>query len=72
LNWILNRRVTTVTASGDAVFKNRETIDHAALIVDYENGAKLSFDLFLIRRQCQAAEPPHGLDRQRRHHVPRK
>ncbi len=49
LNWILNDQVTHVIASGgNNVYKNRETIDHAALIVEYEGGAKLSFDFCLF------------------------
>jgi predicted dehydrogenase len=49
LNWIVNDRVATVTATGgNNVFKNRETIDHAALIVEYEGGVKLSFDFCLF------------------------
>src|SRR5690242_9029951 len=49
LNWILNDQVMHVTATGgNNVFKNRETIDHAALIVEYAGGAKLSFDFCLF------------------------
>jgi len=49
LNWIVNDRVAYVTATGgNAVFKPRETIDHAALMVEYESGVKLSFDFCLF------------------------
>lgn len=49
LNWMINDRVARVTASGgNNVYKQRETIDHAALIVEYESGIKLSFDFCLF------------------------
>ncbi|MGI8742517.1 MAG: Gfo/Idh/MocA family protein [Bryobacteraceae bacterium] len=49
LNWIINGQVAHVVASGgNNVFKQRETIDHAAVIVEYENGVKLSFDFCLF------------------------
>ena len=49
LNWILNAPVARVMASGgNNVFKQRETVDNAAVIVDYENGARLSFDFSLF------------------------
>jgi predicted dehydrogenase len=49
LNWILNSRVARVMASGgNNVFKDRETIDNAAIIVDYESGARLTFDFSLF------------------------
>ena len=39
LNWIVNDRVAYVTATGgNNVFKQRETIDHAAMMVEYESG----------------------------------
>jgi predicted dehydrogenase len=48
-NWILNSRVARVTAAGgNNIFKDRETIDHAAVIIEYENGVKLSFDFSLF------------------------
>jgi predicted dehydrogenase len=49
LNWIVNNRVARVTAAGgNNVFKQRETVDHAAVIVEYESGAKISFDFSLF------------------------
>jgi predicted dehydrogenase len=49
LNWIVNSKVARVTAvGGNAVFKQRETVDHAAVIVEYESGVKLSFDFSLF------------------------
>ncbi len=49
LNWIINDRVARVTAAGgNNVFKDRQTVDHAAVIVEYEGGAKLSFDFCLF------------------------
>jgi len=49
LNWIINDRVVRVAASGgNNVFKNRETVDHAATIIEYESGVKLSFELCLF------------------------
>jgi predicted dehydrogenase len=49
MNWIINDRVVRVTASGgNNVFKDRETADHMAAIVEYESGVKLSFELCLF------------------------
>jgi predicted dehydrogenase len=49
LNWIINSRVARVMASGgNNVYKPRETIDNAAIIVEYESGARLSFDFCLF------------------------
>jgi predicted dehydrogenase len=49
LNWMVNSPVARVMASGgNNVFKQRETIDNAAIIVDYESGARLSFDFCLF------------------------
>jgi len=49
LNWIINSPVARVTAAGgNNVFKQRETVDHAAVIVEYESGVKLSFDFSLF------------------------
>ena len=44
LNWIVGSRVHQVYATGgNNVLKERETIDHAALVLDYENGVKFQF-----------------------------
>ena len=49
MNWIINAPIARVTAAGgNNVFKDRETVDHAAVIVEYETGAKLSFDFCLF------------------------
>jgi predicted dehydrogenase len=49
LNWMINSPVVRVVASGgNNVYKNRETIDNAALAVDYESGARMSFDFCLF------------------------
>lgn len=49
LNWIINDRVLRVTAAGgNNVFKQRETVDHADVIVEYESGVKLSFNFCLF------------------------
>jgi predicted dehydrogenase len=49
LNWIIGGRVARVTASGgNNVFKDRETVDHAATIIEYESGVKFSFELCLF------------------------
>ncbi|HEV2690732.1 MAG TPA: Gfo/Idh/MocA family oxidoreductase [Bryobacteraceae bacterium] len=49
LNWIVNSKVARVMASGgNNVFKQRETIDNAAIVVEYENGSRLSFDFCLF------------------------
>jgi UDP-N-acetylglucosamine 3-dehydrogenase len=55
LNWIINGHVARVTAAGgNNVYKNRETIDHAAVIVEYESGVKLSFDFCLFGQNTGA------------------
>jgi predicted dehydrogenase len=49
VNWIVGSRVKQVYATGgNNVFKNRETIDHASVVMEYENGVKfhLGFSLF--------------------------
>jgi predicted dehydrogenase len=49
LNWMIDSRVVRVMASGgNNVFKQRETVDHVAAVVEYENGVKLSFELCLF------------------------
>lgn len=53
LNWIVEAPVARVMASGgNNVYKDRQTIDHAALIVEYESGPKLSFDFCLFARNA--------------------
>jgi Predicted dehydrogenases and related proteins len=49
LHWMINDQVVRVTASGgNNVFKDRETVDHVAAIVEYASGVKLSFELCLF------------------------
>lgn len=49
LNWIINSPVARVfAAGGNNVFKQRETVDHAAVTVEYESGVKLGFDFSLF------------------------
>jgi predicted dehydrogenase len=49
LNWMVNSRVDRVMASGgNNVFKERETIDNAAIVVEYVSGVRLSFDFCLF------------------------
>jgi len=49
LNWMIDSKVLKVMATGgNNVLKQRETIDHAAVIVEYENDVKLSFDFMLF------------------------
>jgi predicted dehydrogenase len=44
LNWIVGNPVASVYATGgNNVLKNRETIDHAAIAITYENGVKFDF-----------------------------
>ncbi|MDP2998871.1 MAG: Gfo/Idh/MocA family oxidoreductase [Bryobacterales bacterium] len=49
LNWMIDDRVVRVTASGgNNVYKDRETVDHVATIIEYASGVKLSFELCLF------------------------
>ena len=49
LNWMIGSKVLRVTASGgNNVFKQRETVDNAAVIVEYESGVRMSFDFCLF------------------------
>lgn len=49
LNWMINDRVVRVTASGgNNVYKDRETVDHVATVIEYASGVKLSFELCLF------------------------
>ncbi|MCI0420350.1 MAG: Gfo/Idh/MocA family oxidoreductase, partial [Acidobacteria bacterium] len=56
LHWIVNDHVRRVTASGgNNVYKDRETIDHAGLLIEYENGVKFSFDFCLFGQNAGPA-----------------
>lgn len=49
LNWIIDDHVARVFATGgNNVFKQRQTIDHAGVLIDYENGVKVSFGFCLF------------------------
>jgi UDP-N-acetylglucosamine 3-dehydrogenase len=49
LNWMIGGAVRRVYASGgNTVLIARETIDHAALVVDYENGVKIGFEFSIF------------------------
>ncbi len=51
LQWVINSPVARVYASGgNAVFRDRETIDHAAVVVDYENGTRMNFGFCLLAK----------------------
>jgi predicted dehydrogenase len=48
LHGMINAKVTRVYASGgNNVYKDRETIDHAGLVIDYESGVKFTFNFCL-------------------------
>lgn len=48
INWMLSDHVLRVSATGgNNVYKDRETADHVAATVEYESGAKVSFELCL-------------------------
>ena len=56
LNWIINGRVRRVMATGgNNVYKDRETIDHAGLLIEYENGVKFTFDFCLFGQNAGPA-----------------
>ncbi len=49
LNWMISNRVVRVMASGgNNAYKQRETVDHVATVIEYENGVKLTFELCLF------------------------
>lgn len=49
LHWIIGAPVERVyAAGGNAIFTDRETIDHAALTVEYRNGVKMQFGFTLL------------------------
>jgi predicted dehydrogenase len=49
LNWMIGNRVARVMAAGgNNVYKQRETVDHVAAVIEYENGVKLTFELCLF------------------------
>jgi predicted dehydrogenase len=49
LNWMIGGNIKHIYASGgNTVLMARETIDHAAVIVDYENGVKIAFEFSIF------------------------
>jgi predicted dehydrogenase len=49
LHWMIGSRPSRVYATGgNNVLKDRETIDHAIVAVDFDSGVKLSFDFSLF------------------------
>ena len=49
LHGMINAKVARVSAAGgNNVLKQRETIDHAGIVVDYENGVKFTFNFCLF------------------------
>jgi predicted dehydrogenase len=58
MQWIINAPVDRVYATGgNAVFKDRETLDHAAVIVEYQNGARMQFGFSLLGGSKIREEP---------------
>jgi predicted dehydrogenase len=56
LNWMINDKVVRVTAAGgNNIFKDRETADHVATIIEYESGVKLTFELCLFGSEAGPA-----------------
>jgi len=56
LNWMIDDHVVRVTASGgNNVYKDRETVDHVATIIEYASGVKLSFELCLFGQNAGPA-----------------
>jgi predicted dehydrogenase len=49
LQWVIDAPVERVYASGgSAVYLDRETLDHAAVVVDYRTGVKMQFGFTLL------------------------
>ena len=49
MHWLVNARPTRIYATGgNNIFKDRETIDHAGLLMDYENGVKFAFNFSIF------------------------
>jgi predicted dehydrogenase len=49
LHWVIGATVDRVyAAGGNSVFLDRETLDHAAAVVEYVNGVKLQFGFTLL------------------------
>lgn len=51
LGWVIGGRPVRVTAAGgNSVFRDRETIDHASVTVDYENGVQLALGVCMFAK----------------------
>ena len=49
IHWLVGARVARVyAAGGNSVLKERDTIDHAAITIEYENGVKVDFGFCLF------------------------
>lgn len=49
IHWLVGARVARVSATGgNNVLKERETIDHAGILIEYENGVKVDFGFCLF------------------------
>ena len=49
IHWLVGARVARVYATGgNNVLKERETIDHAGILIEYENGVKVDFGFCLF------------------------
>ncbi len=56
LHGMINSKVMRVYASGgNNVYKDRETIDHAGLVIDYESGVKFTFNFCLYGNNASRA-----------------
>jgi predicted dehydrogenase len=59
LNWIVDARLDRVySAGGNNILKNRETIDHAGVTVEYQNGVKLQFGFTLLAGATGVRDEP--------------
>ena len=51
LGWIIGSKPVRVTAAGgNSVYRDRETIDHASVTVDYENGVQLALGVCMFAK----------------------
>jgi len=49
IHWLIGARVARVyAAGGNSVLKDRQTIDHAAIVIEYESGVKVDFGFSLF------------------------
>ena len=53
MHGMIGARVARIYASGgNSVLTGRETIDHAGIVIDYENGVKFTFNFSLFARNA--------------------